>query len=50
MLSVCHYDDFRWARLRGMNLHFDYNPIVVNTQEKLRQAFEELDRGTFLKQ
>ena len=27
-----------------------YGPIVMNTQEQLRQAFEELDRGTFLKQ
>jgi quercetin 2,3-dioxygenase len=26
-----------------------YGPIVMNTQEELRQAFEELDRGTFLK-
>ena len=26
-----------------------YGPIVMNTQEQLRQAFEELDRGTFLK-
>jgi redox-sensitive bicupin YhaK (pirin superfamily) len=25
-----------------------YGPIVMNTQEQLRQAFEELDRGTFL--
>jgi hypothetical protein len=24
-------------------------PIVMNTQEELRQAFEELDRGTFIK-
>jgi quercetin 2,3-dioxygenase len=24
-------------------------PIVMNTQDQLRQAFEELDRGTFLK-
>jgi redox-sensitive bicupin YhaK (pirin superfamily) len=24
-------------------------PIVMNTQEQLRQAFEELNRGTFLK-
>lgn len=24
-------------------------PIVMNTQEELRQAFEELDKGTFLK-
>jgi redox-sensitive bicupin YhaK (pirin superfamily) len=26
-----------------------YGPIVMNTQEQLREAFEELDRGTFLK-
>jgi redox-sensitive bicupin YhaK (pirin superfamily) len=25
-------------------------PIVMNTQEELRQAFEDIDRGTFLKQ
>ena len=27
-----------------------YGPIVMNTQEQLRQAFEELEQGTFLKQ
>jgi redox-sensitive bicupin YhaK (pirin superfamily) len=27
-----------------------YGPIVMNTQEQLRQAFNELDKGTFLKQ
>jgi redox-sensitive bicupin YhaK (pirin superfamily) len=26
-----------------------YGPIVMNTQEQLRHAFEELDKGTFLK-
>jgi redox-sensitive bicupin YhaK (pirin superfamily) len=26
-----------------------YGPIVMNTQEQLRQAYEELQRGTFLK-
>jgi redox-sensitive bicupin YhaK (pirin superfamily) len=26
-----------------------YGPIVMNTQEQLRQAFEELDKGVFLK-
>jgi len=26
-----------------------YGPIVMNTQEQLRQAFDELERGTFLK-
>ena len=26
-----------------------YGPIVMNTQEQLRQAFDELEEGTFLK-
>jgi quercetin 2,3-dioxygenase len=26
-----------------------YGPIVMNTQEQLRQAFEELERGTFIR-
>ncbi|MGD1071644.1 MAG: pirin family protein [Bryobacteraceae bacterium] len=26
-----------------------YGPIVMNTQQELRQAFEELDKGTFLR-
>jgi hypothetical protein len=26
-----------------------HGPIVVNTQEQLREAFEEIERGTFLK-
>ena len=25
-----------------------YGPIVMNTQEQLRQAFDELEQGTFL--
>jgi redox-sensitive bicupin YhaK (pirin superfamily) len=27
-----------------------YGPIVMNTQEQLRRAFDDLDRGTFLQQ
>jgi hypothetical protein len=27
-----------------------YGPIVMNTQEQLRQAFTELREGTFLKE
>jgi redox-sensitive bicupin YhaK (pirin superfamily) len=26
-----------------------YGQIVMNTQEQLRQAFQELEKGTFLK-
>ena len=26
-----------------------YGPIVMNTQEELRVAFDELDAGTFIK-
>jgi redox-sensitive bicupin YhaK (pirin superfamily) len=26
-----------------------YGPIVMNTQEQLREAFNELQKGTFLK-
>jgi redox-sensitive bicupin YhaK (pirin superfamily) len=26
-----------------------YGPIVMNTQDQLRQAYEELEKGTFLK-
>lgn len=26
-----------------------YGPIVMNSQEELKQAFEELDNGTFIK-
>jgi quercetin 2,3-dioxygenase len=26
-----------------------YGPIVMNTQEELREAFQELETGTFLK-
>ena len=26
-----------------------YGPIVMNTQEQLREAFRELEKGTFLR-
>jgi quercetin 2,3-dioxygenase len=26
-----------------------YGPIVMNTQQQLREAYQELERGTFLK-
>ena len=26
-----------------------YGPIVMNTQQELQRAFEELEKGTFLK-
>jgi redox-sensitive bicupin YhaK (pirin superfamily) len=26
-----------------------YGPIVMNTQAQLREAFDELEKGTFLK-
>ncbi|MGH9429723.1 MAG: pirin-like C-terminal cupin domain-containing protein, partial [Terriglobia bacterium] len=26
-----------------------YGPIVMNTQEQLRQAYDELNNGTFIK-
>jgi hypothetical protein len=26
-----------------------YGPIVMNTQDQLRQAFDELQQGTFLR-
>ena len=27
-----------------------YGPIVMNTQQELREAFEELEKGTFLRE
>lgn len=27
-----------------------YGPIVMNTQDELRKAFDDLDRGTFLQE
>jgi redox-sensitive bicupin YhaK (pirin superfamily) len=45
-------DGLRFLLVSGKPLHEPvawYGPIVMNTQEQLRQAFEELERGTFLK-
>ncbi|MCW5980215.1 MAG: pirin family protein [Bryobacteraceae bacterium] len=41
----------RFLLVSGQPLHEPvawYGPIVMNTQEQLREAFEELDKGTFL--
>ena len=45
-------DDVRFLLVSGQPLEEPvawYGPIVMNTQEQLRQAFEELQEGTFLK-
>jgi redox-sensitive bicupin YhaK (pirin superfamily) len=45
-------DGLRFLLVSGMPLAEPvawYGPIVMNTQDELRQAFEELQRGTFLK-
>ena len=46
-------DDIRFLLCSGKPLQepvaLKYSPIVMNTQEQLRQAFDELDQGTFLK-
>lgn len=44
-------DGIRFLLVSGKPLHEPvawYGPIVMNTQEQLRQAFEELQQGTFL--
>jgi redox-sensitive bicupin YhaK (pirin superfamily) len=46
-------DGLRFLLVSGMPLSEPvawYGPIVMNTQEELRHAFEELQRGTFLKE
>ncbi len=45
-------DGVRFLLVSGQPLHEPvawYGPIVMNTQEELRQAYEELRAGTFLK-
>jgi redox-sensitive bicupin YhaK (pirin superfamily) len=45
-------DGIRFPLVSGKPLHKPvawYGPIVMNTQQHLRQAFEELEKGTFLK-
>jgi len=41
---------FCWCRASPRGAVAWYGPIVMNTQEQLRQAFNELEKGTFLKQ
>jgi quercetin 2,3-dioxygenase len=44
-------DGIRFLLISGQPLQEPvawYGPIVMNTQEQLRQAFDELERGTFL--
>lgn len=46
-------DGIRFLLVAGRPLHEPvawYGPIVMNTQEQLRRAFEELREGTFLKE
>jgi len=45
-------EGIRFLLVSGKPLHEPvawYGPIVMNTQEELRQAFEELQQGTFIK-
>jgi redox-sensitive bicupin YhaK (pirin superfamily) len=45
-------DGIRFLLISGQPLQEPvawYGPIVMNTQEQLRQAFQELQEGTFLK-
>jgi redox-sensitive bicupin YhaK (pirin superfamily) len=45
-------DGMRFLLVSGKPLHEPvawYGPIVMNTQQELRQAFEDLEKGTFLK-
>ncbi len=42
-------EPFRPTRQWGAGTIVRCGPIVMNTQEQLRQAFDELERGTFIK-
>jgi len=45
-------NDIRFLLVSGQPLQEPvawYGPIVMNTQAELRNAFDELERGTFLK-
>jgi quercetin 2,3-dioxygenase len=51
-LSVTSHDTLRFLLVSGKPLHEEIawgGPIVMNTQEELRQAFRELEDGTFIK-
>jgi redox-sensitive bicupin YhaK (pirin superfamily) len=45
-------DSVRFLLISGRPIHEPvawYGPIVMNTEKELRQAFDELERGTFIK-
>lgn len=49
---ACEDEEVRFLLISGRPLREPiawYGPIVMNTQEQLRVAFEELDKGTFIK-
>jgi redox-sensitive bicupin YhaK (pirin superfamily) len=51
-VAAADADPVRFLLISGKPIHEPIawrGPIVMNTQEELRIAFEELDRGTFIK-
>jgi redox-sensitive bicupin YhaK (pirin superfamily) len=51
-VSFTSADGMRCLLIAGQPLHEPVawgGPIVMNTREELSQAFDELDRGTFIK-
>jgi quercetin 2,3-dioxygenase len=50
MVQAGDDDGIRFLLVSGKPFAEPYGPIVMNTQEQLRQAFTELREGTFLKE